>query len=109
MVLVGDQLEAGAAVLEIVLGNEPGFLEQVHRAVDGRERDARIDRGGARDRALRRPGWSTACSITCAMTRRWSVIRMPLRAHCSSSVRGLTSSGCHSMSDRSGLRQDRAP
>ncbi len=41
VVLVGDQLEAGAAVLEIVLGDEPGFLEQVEGAVDGRQRDAR--------------------------------------------------------------------
>ena len=47
VVLVGDQLEAGAAVLEVVLGDEPGFLEQVDRAVDGRERDARIDVRGA--------------------------------------------------------------
>ena len=43
VVLVGDQLEARAAVLEVVLGDETGFLEEVDGAVDGRERDARID------------------------------------------------------------------
>ena len=47
VMLVGNQLEAGAAVLEVVLGDQPGFLEQVQRAIDGRERNTRIDGAGA--------------------------------------------------------------
>jgi hypothetical protein len=32
VVFVGDEFEAGATVLEIVLGDEPGLFEQVERA-----------------------------------------------------------------------------
>ncbi len=47
VMLVGDRLEARAAVLEIVLGDETGFLEQVQRPIDGGEGNPRILRGGA--------------------------------------------------------------
>ena len=47
VVLVGDQLEARAAILEVVLGDEPSFLEEVHGSVNGRKRDTGIDRRGA--------------------------------------------------------------
>src|SRR5690606_8859117 len=46
VVLVGDELEAGAAVLEVVLGDQPRFLEQVEGAVDRRQGDARVDGAG---------------------------------------------------------------
>ena len=86
VMLVGDRLEAGTAILEIMLGDEPGFLEQIERAVDGRQRDAR-DRWRRRgDSSSSTSGWSSAASITWAMTRRWSVMRMPFLAHCSSRV-----------------------
>src|SRR3569832_1845742 len=44
VVLVGDRLEPGATILEIVLENQAGFLDQVEGAVDGRERYARIQK-----------------------------------------------------------------
>ena len=44
---LGGRLVAGPAVAEIVPLQDAGLLEQAHGAVDGRDRDAGIDRGGA--------------------------------------------------------------
>jgi hypothetical protein len=71
VVLVGDEFETGAAVLEVMLGDEPGLFEEVDGAIDGRERNARVDGRGA---AIE------------AMTRRWSVMRMPRATQASSRV-----------------------
>ena len=54
VVLVGDRLEAGAAILEIVLGDEPGLLEQIEGAIDGRQRNARVAARWRGDTAPRR-------------------------------------------------------
>ena len=48
VMFVRDQFEPGAAILEIMLGDQPRFLEQIDGAVDGRQRDAVIDGRGAR-------------------------------------------------------------
>ena len=44
---LGRRFVAGAAVAEIVALEDARFLEQAHGAVDGGDRDAGIDRGGA--------------------------------------------------------------
>ena len=45
--LVRHGLVAGAAGAEIVAGDDAGILEQLDRAVDGGDRDLRIDGRGA--------------------------------------------------------------
>src|SRR3546814_17753553 len=47
VVRFGRGLVARTAVAEIMAIEDAGLLEQPHRAVDGRDRDARIDRRGA--------------------------------------------------------------
>ena len=47
VVRLGRGFVTGAAIAEIVAIQNAGFLEQAHRAVDGGNRDARIDRRGA--------------------------------------------------------------
>ena len=47
VVRVGDLLVARAAVAEIVPLDDAGILEQLDGAVDGRDRDALVDRGAA--------------------------------------------------------------
>ena len=44
---VGNRLVAAAALAEIVAGDDAGILEELDRAVDGGDRDPRIDRRGA--------------------------------------------------------------
>ena len=41
-------LVAGAAIAELEFVQDAGLLEELHRAVDGRDRDPRVDSGGAR-------------------------------------------------------------
>ena len=50
MIVMGGvrRLIAGSAVAEIMAFQDPGFLEQPNRPVDGGDRDSRIDGGGAR-------------------------------------------------------------
>ena len=47
VVLVGGFFIARATVSEIVLGQNPRLLEQAHGAIDGGDRDVRVDRDGA--------------------------------------------------------------
>jgi len=47
VMLFGQGLIARAAVAEIVAGDDAGIVEQLQRAVNGRNRDARINQRGA--------------------------------------------------------------
>ena len=89
MVGVGDLLVARAAFAEIVTLDDAGVLEQLHGAVDRRDRDAVVDRGAAaiklldvRDGPRPRPARarSRAAGRSCAC--RWRRISLRSRWSC---------------------------
>ena len=87
MMLVRHGFVARTAVPEVVPLDHAGIFEQLDRPVDGGNRNARINGNGAaveffNVRDVRR----MPASITEAITRRCSVMRMPFATHISASV-----------------------
>jgi len=85
MVVMGlrRSLVTGAAVAEIVPLQYAGLFEQADGAVDGGDRDAGIDGGGAAVEGLD-AGWSSESPRTRAITLRCSVMRRPFSAQSAS-------------------------
>ena len=89
VVLLRQRLVARPPVAELVPLDDAGILEELHGAVDGGDGDVRVDRRGAAVELLHVRDGRRDCSSTRAMTRRWSVIRMPFSAQTASRLRWL--------------------
>ena len=79
----GRGLVTGTAIAELMPFEDAGLFEQADRPIDRRNRDVRVDRGGALMKRLD-VGWSSLSDKTRAMVLRCSVIRRPLSGHSAS-------------------------